>query len=203
MWGMDGIEWASSAMVAARTRLEIATGNLANVSTHGFQRAVAHGVLTANGVQIERTISEAHGAFRHTGRPYDLAIVGNGTFRVRDADGTVSTTRSGAFSRDRFGVLRDDAGRPLIGERGPVCVPNGGSIDARGNVMLGTHIVNRIPIGSDAALRSGFLEEANVDGIGEMIDVLSSERSFESAEKVVSAIDQTRQKAANDVARVK
>jgi flagellar basal-body rod protein FlgF len=200
---MDGIDWAASAMVAARTRLEIATANLANVSTHGFQGAVARGVLTGNGVRIERSVSDAHGAYRHTGRAYDLAIVGDGAFRVRASDGSVSETRSGAFSRDRFGILRDDGGRALLGERGPVCVPNGGSIDAHGNVSLGSRVLNRIPLGAGAALRSGYLEEANVDGIGEMIDVLSAERSFETAEKVVSAIDQTRQKAANDVARVK
>jgi flagellar basal-body rod protein FlgF len=200
---MDGIDWAASAMVAARTRLGIATGNLANVSTDGFRRAVARGALTAGGVRIERGTSDAHGAFRHTGRPFDLAIVGEGSFRVRAQDGSVTATRNGAFARDRFGILRDEAGRALLGKRGPVCVPNGASIDAHGNVLFGSQVLNRIPIGAGAALRSGYVEEANVDEIGEMIDVLSAERSFESAEKVVAAIDGTRQKAANDVARVK
>ena len=36
-----------------------------------------------------------------------------------------------------------------------------------------------------------------------MIDVLEAERSFESAQKVVAAIDSTREKSAGDVARVK
>jgi flagellar basal body rod protein FlgG len=98
---MDGIAWASSAMVAARTRLEIATSNLANASTNGFHAALARGRMTANGVEIER-------------------------------------------------------------------------------------------------VRGG-----NVDAIGAMIDELDAERSFESAEKAVSAIDETRQKSSNDVGRVK
>ena len=112
---MDGIAWASSAMVAARARLDIATGNLANVSTDGFQKSVARGVLTANGVTIERRTSHEQGALQHTGRPYDLAIVGDGAFHVRDANGQVVATRDGAFTPDRDGILRDDAGRVLLG----------------------------------------------------------------------------------------
>lgn len=41
-------------MVAARTRLEIATDNLANVSTGGFARIAARGSLTPTGVTIAR-----------------------------------------------------------------------------------------------------------------------------------------------------
>jgi flagellar basal-body rod protein FlgF len=201
---MDGIDWASSAMVAARTRLEIATGNLANVSTEGFRKAVARGVLTNRGVRIERVASDEHGALRHTGRPFDLAIVGTGVFRVRSSDGSVSATRSGSFTRDRFGVLRDDAGRALLGARGAVRVPDDGvSIDDAGRISAGGREIDRIPLGTGASVRAGFVEEAGVNAIGEMIDVLSAERSFESAQKVVTAIDQVRQKTASDVARVK
>jgi flagellar basal-body rod protein FlgF len=200
---MDGIDWASSAMVAARTRLEIATGNLANLSTGGFRKIVARGLLTPRGVEIERRASSEHGAFRHTGRPYDLAIVGNGAFRVRASDGSIALTRGGSFSRDRFGVLRDDAGRALMGVRGPVRVTGGTQIDTQGRVLSKGRAVNRIPLGRGAMLRTGYVEEPNVDGIGEMIAVLSAERSFESAQKVVTAIDRVREKSASDVARVK
>jgi len=40
-----------------------------------------------------------------------------------------------------------------------------------------------------------------VDAVAEMIDVLAAERSFESAQKAVAAIDLTRQKSA-EAARV-
>ncbi len=172
---MDGIDWASSAMVAARTRLEIATGNLANVSSGGFCRIVARGRLTAHGAEITRVISDEQGSLVHTGRASDVAIVGEGAFRVRDAHGRISETRNGAFTRDRFGTLRDDAGRALIGTR----------------------------LTHGASVRTGFLETANVNAIAEMVDVLSAQRAFESAEKVVAAIDGVNQKAGNDVARIK
>ena len=162
-------------MVAARTRLDIATGNLANVSSSGFREIVARGRLTARGVEITGACTRDQGSLVHTGRPNDLAIVGDGAFRVRDASGNVTETRNGAFARDRSGVLRDDAGRALIATR----------------------------LAPGASVRSGFLETANVNAIEEMVNVLAAQRSFESAEKVVAAIDGANQKAADDVARIK
>jgi len=162
-------------MVAARNRLDIATENLANVSSDGFHAAVARGRLTGRGVEIAQEPAPGHGAYRHTGRPYDFAIVGEGMFRLQAGDGAFSATRNGAFERDRFGALRDEQGRKLIGTT----------------------------LAPGASVRSGFLETSNVNAIGEMIGVLTSQRSFESAEKVVSAIDGVRQKSSNDVARIK
>jgi flagellar basal body rod protein FlgG len=172
---MDGIAWASSAMVAARMRLDIATDNLANVSSDGFHAAIARGRLTAHGVEIARVGTSDHGAYRRTGRPDDLAIVGDGTFVLRSADGTTAQTRNGAFERDRFGALRDAAGRKLVATT----------------------------LAPGASVRSGFLETSDVNAIGEMVNVLTSQRSFESAEKVVAAIDGIRQKSSDDVARIK
>ncbi len=199
---MDGIAWASSAMVAARTRLDIATGNLANVSTDGFRRVLARGVLTDRGAAIERVASSEHGALRRTGRPFDLAIVGDGAFRIRGMGGRITATRNGAFTRERDGTLRDDGGGILLGLRGPVHVPEGATIDDRGGVFLGSHRIDVLVSGRDASVRCGFLETANVNAIDEMVGILTAQRSFETAEKVVAAIDATRQKASNDVARI-
>jgi len=120
-------------MVAARTRLEIATENLANVSTEGFRRITARGFLTALGVTIDRE-------------------------RAREQRGPM---RAGSFERAAGATLRDASGHTLDAPR----ISNG------------------------------------VDAISEMIDVLAAERSFESAQKAVTAIDLSRQKAA-EAARV-
>ena len=178
-------------MVAARTRLEIATENLANVSTDGFRRVEARGFLSALGVTIARRISGEGGALRHTGRAFDLAILGGGAFRVRDSAGHVSETRAGAFIHEADGTLHDSRGREVLGLHGALHVPSSGVVDVR---ALGLPSTSRV--------QSGFLEGPAVDAIAEMIDVLSAERSFESAEKAVAAIDATRQKSA-DTARVK
>ncbi len=202
---MDGIAWAGSAMVAARARLEIATENLANVSTDGFARTVARGSLTPAGVAIaRRPDATSRGALRRTGRDFDLAIVGKGAFVVADAAGNRTATRAGAFTRERNGILRDVAGRRLIAGGRPLHVPEGARIDAQGAVVTSDgRTVGRIPLPPGSAIQSGFLEAANVDPIHEMIDVLCAERSFESAQKVVSSIDRSREKSAGDVARVK
>lgn len=199
---MDGIAWAGSAMVAARTRLEVAAENLANISSDGFRRVDVRGFLTAAGVAIAKQPARDRGPLRRTGRDLDLAIVGSGAFRVRDAAGHVTTTRDGAFVRERDGTLHDSAGRMLLGTRGALHVPEDARIDERGRVVAGFHVVDTLPIPAGSSVRAGFLEGAGVDAVREMIDVLSAERSFESAEKVVAAIDATRQKSA-DAARTK
>jgi len=171
---MDGIAWAGSAMEAAQSRLDIATGNLSNVSTGGFAPLVARGTLTQNGVSVVAERGARHSALRPTGRDLDFAIAGDGAFIVRDRNGMISRTRDGAFVRNRDGSLSDVLGRTLV----------------------------RTELARGSAVRRGFLETSGADAIAEMIDVVWAQRSFESAQKAVSAIDSTRQHAA-DVARVK
>ena len=190
-------------MAAARARLDISTTNLANVSSDGFRKAIARGVLTPSGARILAERSSEHGGLRRTGRDFDLAIVGDGAFRVRGTDGAISTTRNGAFTRAFDGSLRNDADATLLGLHGPVRIPEGAAIQSDGRVMLAGKQIDRIIVGAGASVRTGFLESANVNAIDEMVHVLAAQRSFESAEKVVSAIDQTRQKASNELARLK
>lgn len=171
---MDGIAWAGSAMEAAQSRLDIATGNLANVSTGGFEPLVARGKLTITGVSIAGEPDVRHGALRPTGRDLDWAIAGDGAFVVRSRDGKISRTRNGAFVRNRDGSLNDPLGRTLV----------------------------RTELSRGSEVRRGFLETSGADAISEMIDVVWAQRSFESAQKAVSAIDGTRERAA-DAARVK
>lgn len=200
---MDGIGWAASAMNAARTRLDVAAENLANGSTDGFRKSDVRGFMTASGVAMQRVYSTAQGPLRRTGRPYDLAIVGTGAFRVRDGSGHVTATRSGAFTRDRFSRLVDDAGRVLLGTRGPLCIPDGAIIDASGALTRNGVVLNRIALPNGSSVRTGFLEASNVDAIGQMIDLLTAQRSFETAQKVLSSIDQTRERANTQVAQLK
>jgi flagellar basal-body rod protein FlgF len=198
---MDGIAWAASAMVAARTRLEIAAVNLANVSSDGFRRVDARGFLTAAGVAIAKQPGRERSQLRHTGRDFDMAIIGPGTFQTRDAAGHVTATRNGAFVRERNGTLRDAAGRTLLGRHGALHVPEDARVDERGRVITGFQVVDALTMPAGSSVRTGFLESSGVDAVREMIDVLSAERSFESAQKIVAAIDATRQKSA-DAARV-
>lgn len=203
MRGMDGIGWAASAMCAARTRLDVAAGNLANGSTDGYRKSELRGTLGASGVILQRVSTGAQGALRRTGREFDLAISGPGSFAVRTPAGKIVSTRNGAFVRDRFARLVDDAGRALVGAHGTITVPDGASIEPGGAIVRNGVELNRIVLPSGSSVRSGFLEASNVDAIGEMIDVLAAQRSFETAGKVLAAIDQTRERASTQVGALK
>lgn len=198
---MDGMAWAASAMVAARTRLEIATQNLANVSTDGFTPVVAHGFLTAAGARVAAETQRAQGALHQTGRELDVAIVGNGGFRLRARDGRIVVTRAGAFTRGSDGTLRDAAGRTLLGRHGALRFAGDARFDQRGRVVARGRIFDALPLPTESRVESGFLEGAGVNAIGEMIDVMAAQRAFESAQKVVASIDGTRQKSA-EAARI-
>lgn len=200
---MDGIAWAAGAMSAARSRLDAAAENLSNGSKDGYRRSAVRGFLTARGVVTQRVRDDSPGPLRRTGAPYDLAIEGAGAFRVRAADGSLQDTRCGAFRRDRFERLVDDRGRAVLGSRGTVVVPDGAEIGADGGVTLNGKRINTIPLPPGSTLRTGYVETSNVDAIGEMIDVLDAQRSFETAQKVLSAIDQTRERAATQVGVLK
>lgn len=183
---MDGIEWTASAMRAARSRLEIAAQNLANASSDGFRRTVANVVLTARGLVTQAVATREQGALRRTGRALDLAIAGDGSFAVGEA-----STRAGAFIRDPQGFLADDRGRRVRGAHGAIRVD-------REDRLLDT-----IPLPPGSQLITGALESPNVNAVSEMVEALDAQRSFETAQKALSAIDETRAKAVNEVARLR
>ncbi len=188
----------ASAMQAARAQLETATNNLANVSSGGYRRATAQVRLTARGLVATQTRSFEQGALRHTGRAWDLALVGPGAFRVGG-----EATRNGAFVTGRDGFLTDDRGRRVLGTRGPIAVDAQTTIDADGSVRAHGRSVNRLALPPGTRVQTGALEASNVDAIGETLEILNAQRAFETAQKVLVAIDDTRQKAVNDVVRLK
>jgi flagellar basal-body rod protein FlgF len=196
---MDGMQWMTSAMRAARAQLDTATHNLANVSSDGYRRFDSHVELAAGGLVAREVPSSEQGALRHTGRALDVAILGPGSFRVGDHQ-----TRSGAFVRDRFGYLSNDRGERLRDAHGRAIRVSGEvTIERDGTVRDGSRIAGRIPLAAGVSLQPGFLETANVNAIGETLAILTAQRAFETAQKTFSAIDETRQKTASEVARLK
>jgi flagellar basal body rod protein FlgG len=200
---MDGIALMATAMNAARSRLDVSAANLANVSVDGFHKRLAHVALTARGLVASSSLDATQGALKHTGRNFDLAIVGAGSFTVRDADGALLQTRSGSFDRDASGHLVDASGRVLMGLRGPIVASADAAIDARGIVRDAGRVTGRIRLEPGTTVQSGFLEGANVDAVHEMVDLLEAQRAFETAQKTLGALDESRQKDVNDVIRVK
>jgi flagellar basal-body rod protein FlgG len=201
---MDGIALMATAMNAAKSRLDVSASNLANVSTDGFHKSLAHVALTDRGLVATSSLDASQGTLKHTGRTFDLAIVGGGGFFVREPGGSIVETRSGSFERDASGHLVDERGRALAGRNGsPIAAGADASIDARGIVRDAGAVVGQIRLRPGTTVQSGFLEGANVDAVREMVNVLEAQRAFETAQKTLGAIDEARQKDVNDVVRVK
>jgi flagellar basal body rod protein FlgG len=200
---MDGIGWAAAAMDGARTRLEAAAVNLANASSDGFKGVRLRGRIVPDGLQFAHLRDGAQGALRPTGRDLDVALAGRGWFAVRNDLGKHVPSRGGALQRDKYGRVCDVAGRIVLGRNGALRFPGGARLEPDGDVTLNGTVIDRLQLTPGTTVRTGFLESANVDAIGEMVDLLGAQRSFETAEKTLSAIDQTRERDVTQTALVR
>ena len=188
----------AGAMTAAQAQLETATHNLANVASDGFRRVRATLAFSEHGLTVRTAADSAQGGIRETGRTFDLALLGPGAFVVEGG-----STRNGAFVRNRDGVLTDGEGRRLLGRAGPIRVTADATIASDGTVRADGRVINRLVLPAGTTVRSGALESSSVDAIGETLAILTAQRAFETAQKTLGAIDQARDKAVNDVGRLK
>jgi flagellar basal-body rod protein FlgG len=170
----------------------------------------------------------SQGAFRNTESPMDVAIGGDGFFVVQGANG-VAYTRAGQFSRTPNGFMTTQQGELVLGtNRQPIFVGQGDptiASDGRvynaggqlvgqlavvtldipnarkigGNLWQGTE-TGGMPAGTE--LRQGFVEASKVNSIEEMVDMITTLRSYESSQRVVTSIDSTLDKAVNSVGAV-
>lgn len=130
-----------TAMAGARQSLErqaVASNNLANLATSGFRaelsaaRAVpvqGAGPL-ATRVSVAATTAGADfspGTFTTTGRELDVALRGGAWLAVQDGAGAEAYTRRGDLQVDGNGMLTS-AGRPVLGDDGPVLIPFGAQV---------------------------------------------------------------------------
>ena len=206
MANRDGISWATDAMLACNDRLEVANQNLANASSRNFHTILERIIMTPQGLRAIHTQTTGAGPQRATGRALDLAIDGEGAFRVSDPSnpGAVTETRNGSFSRDKDGYLIDPSGKRLIADHGLVKVTSDDvQVRGDGSILDSGKVIGKIPLQPGTLLRSGFVEISNVDSADMMINVIDAQRSFETAEKALSSIDSARQKTADEVARIK
>ncbi|MGI6491272.1 MAG: flagellar basal-body rod protein FlgG [Pelotomaculum sp.] len=127
----------ASGLNAQQLRVDLLANNLANISTTGFKKStprfaelisqellksgipVAEGMEQAelgSGVKVaEITREYEQGDLTETGKQTDLAINGEGFFRVLTPDGQERYTRDGSFSLDQMGHMVTDDGCRLDG----------------------------------------------------------------------------------------
>ena len=119
---------ALAGAISREHRLANISTNLANVSTVGYKKSrmcfesllrgeqqtnKAHGV---NFSRVRENFTEfAEGPIRGTGNPLDIAIHGEGFFKVQSPDGTLFTRR-GDFHTDQDGTLLTGNGMQVLDE---------------------------------------------------------------------------------------
>ena len=152
---------AASGLAAQQTNLDVIANNLANANTVGFKKARADfhdlvyqinrepGAQTGassslpTGMQVglgvsagTTTASFVQGTMQNTGGDYDLAIQGQGFFKVLLPDGSPAYTRAGNFAIDSAGKLVTSEGYAVQPEI--IIPPNktSVSISAEGQVSV-------------------------------------------------------------------
>ncbi len=114
-------------------RQAVTSNNLANASTAGYKaetsayrtaQVVGPG-LPARAYAIDTTQGAdlGAGAVKPTGRDLDVAIQGDGFFAVQALDGNEAYTRGGSFRVSADGELQTRNGIPVVGEGGPISIP--------------------------------------------------------------------------------
>ena len=118
----------------------INSNNLANISTTGFRSDLAaarsmplfggSGHPTRVYSMTEKPgIDFKQGSMSTTGRDLDIAVAGDGFISVQSPDGKEAYTRAGDFNTDNAGMLRTGAGYIVLGEGGPITIPEASKVD--------------------------------------------------------------------------
>lgn len=257
---MQALHTAATGMAAQELNVEVISNNIANLRTTGFKKqSVAfqdliyqhirrvgaqssdQGTILPVGIDIGGGVKTVgtprlmtQGTLSQTGNDLDLAITGEGFFKILMPDGTYQYTRDGTFQMDNQGRVVTADGNPVqptitipnnasgitINRQGQVSVTLPGSTTSQiiGQIGL-TRFINKAglePVGSNqfietpssgppqdgiadaqgyGTLTQGSLEQANVDVVSEMSDLIAAQRAYEMNAKVVSAADEMLQTA--------
>lgn len=126
--------------------MDIISNNIANATTAGFKgdRLIFNDLMTR-----EAQIIYDQGSMQHTGNSLDVAIVGEGFFRVQTPEG-VFLTRNGSMHMSSDGTLVDGNGNQVLGGggQGITLNPNGPapSIGTDGTIVQGEEQVGKLEV---------------------------------------------------------
>ena len=255
---MQALHTAATGMAAQELNVQVISNNIANLRTTGFKKQTAAfqdliyqhirrvgaqasdqntilpvGIDIGGGVKTVGTPrSMTQGTLSQTGNDLDIAITGEGFFKILMPDGTYQYTRDGTFQMDNQGRIVTAQGNPV---QPTITIPNGASgitINQQGQLsvtpqgsntsqIIGqiglTRFVNKAglqPVGNNqfietpssgppqdgladaqgyGTITQGSLEQANVDVVSEMSDLIAAQRAYEMNAKVVTAADQMMQ----------
>ncbi|MCF8024789.1 MAG: flagellar hook basal-body protein [Desulfobacteraceae bacterium] len=232
----SGIYSALSGGLARMRQMEVAVNNLANAGNIGFKaNNLSFESLIDSGLQNTRAggknfcrtadqfIDFSQGSIKQTGRSLDLAIQGDGFFKVAAEDGFFYT-RQGNFRLDSQGnLVTADGKMQVIGENGPVNLPRSEvHIDSRGRISTDGEQVGKIDLykvreeqsliqrpdgvfeiqedgaevfAEDSELVQGGLEQANVSPIKLATELIETKRAYSAYLKTMKIYGDLGEKA--------
>ena len=259
---MRALHTAATGMMAQELNVQVISNNIANMRTTGYKRQRAEfqdllyehvrrigtqtsdqGTMLPVGVDIGggvKTVGTprlmSQGTLSPTVNDLDVAIRGEGFFKIQVPDGTFAYTRDGSFMMDAQGRVVTAQGNPVqptmtvpqnssqitINAQGQVSVLLPGSTTPTTVGQIGlTRFINKAglkPIGDNlfqdtpasgvpqdgiantdgfGDMQQGNLEQANVEVVTEISDLIAAQRAYEMNAKVVSAADQMLQSTSN------
>jgi flagellar basal-body rod protein FlgG len=252
---MRALHTAATGMVAQELNVQVISNNIANMRTTGYKRQRAEfqdllyehvsrvgtqtstqGNILPVGIDLGGGVKTAgtprimtQGTLLPTGKDFDVAIRGEGFFKILRPDGTFAYTRDGSFNMDAQGRIVTAQGNVV---QPGITIPQNSTsitINSQGQVsaivagtttptVLGqltmTRFVNKtglMPIGDNLYLETpasgtpqdgqantdgfgdmqqGNLEQANVEAVTEISDLIAAQRAYEMNAKVISCADQ-------------
>ena len=252
---MRALYTAATGMAAQELNVQVISNNIANLRTTGFKKQRAafqdliydhvrrvgaqasdQGTILPVGVDIGGGVKTVgtprlmtQGTLSMTGNDLDIAIRGEGFFKIQMPDGTFTYTRDGSFQMDAQGRLVNAQGNPVqptitipqnstgitINAQGQVTVVLPGSSTPSNIGQIGlTRFINKAglqPIGDNlftetpasgppqdgiantdgyGDMQQSNLEQANVEVVSEISDLIAAQRAYEMNAKVISAADQ-------------
>ncbi len=169
------------------------------------------------------------GTVVQTGNALDLAIDGDGFFVVQTPQGRVYT-RQGNFRLAADGTLVTSDGFPVMGQNAPIRIQGGHvEVDSKGVVTVdgtaaGTisvvdfpkpYRLTRVssagfvpqnaqvtPQPAAGGVSQGHLESSNVETITEMLQMIETNRYYDTCQRVIKGFDDMTGKAANDLGKL-
>ena len=212
-------------------RQEVTANNLANANSDAFKadRVTARAVPGAEfPVPVQHTDLQ-QGTFRDTGRSLDLSLDGPGFFVVQTPQGE-RLTRGGSLKLDPVGRITDSQGHPILGDGGPVIVQGAElAVQGDGTVLVDGANAGRLrmvdPRDKSTLFKEGFgryatqgplqnveegvtrvrqgaIEEANLDPLLSMVDLLAIQRAYSANVDALKAMDGVLGSIVNEVGKV-
>lgn len=157
----------------------------------------------------------SQGSLQQTGNQLDMAISGDGFFKVQIGDEQL-LTRAGNFAVSADGILMTPEGNPVLGGGGPITIPPTSKIavDGNGAIRVDGEVVGQLDVVSvddmtqlekvgkncyrimeggtaqeipaeDAMVEQGYLEKGNVEVVTEMVNMIETQRAFEAYNKII------------------